>query len=666
MTISFTCPSGHRLTAKESQAGKSFHCPKCQMLVMVPGPIGEVRTDLPLHESDMVELIPLESTPPTLPGSEASSSQRSTLSQDAPAPRTEPVSATGRLPYVLVGAGAAGGSLLGLLLMFGIWLLSGQDDQPQIAPVAPSTTQSPGEGKAEPAGNTVRVDDAAPHAPVTPPFQDDPATTAAAAAPESLPRRFKPAEDIASITSKLRQIGLAFHYFHDSNRCLAPPTADGSVAPKASQATSARAQQPTALSWRVHLLPYLEQQPLYDQFQLDEPWDSPHNKSLLEHMPEVFRIGSSTEPTTRFQVITGPDMLFGNAKAPRIADVSDGVRHTILVTVTGPDQAILWTKPDELALDPSEPLKALGQRPDPLIFCVMVDAQPLVMFDDVVPTQFLALATPHGKEIVDADRYRREYDEQRWDTLEQAAKDQAGAHSERASASKTAAAAKSAAPNPVLSDPAKMIAIRKERSQKLKDILLAMHSYHDTHRQFPIAKNLKNVGLDGKPHLSWRVHLLPFLEQQPLYEQFKLDEPWDGPHNKALITKMPDIYRDRLDASESTKTRIVMFTGKGTPNPGPFGSSFREFKDGTSMTSLVAIAGTDKSVTWTQPADLEFDPSAPIKCLGEPDLPYLFVGMADGAVKVFAPTLPPEAFASFVTIAGGDAPPPNLAEFEVR
>jgi hypothetical protein len=42
------------------------------------------------------------------------------------------------------------------------------------------------------------------------------------------------------------------------------------------------------------------------------------------------------------------------------------------------------------------------------------------------------------------------------------------------------------------------------------------------------------------------------------------------------------------------------------------------------------------------------------------------VGMADGAVKVFAPTLPPEAFASFVTIAGGDAPPPNLAEFEVR
>src|SRR5205823_10918869 len=61
----------------------------------------------------------------------------------------------------------------------------------------------------------------------------------------------------------------------------------------------------------------------------------------------------------------------------------------------------------------------------------------------------------------------------------------------------------------------------------------------------------------GKPLLSWRVHLLPFLEQDNLYKQFHLDEPWDSEHNKKLIARMPPVYRssDKVAADGRTTFR---------------------------------------------------------------------------------------------------------------
>src|SRR5207245_10819748 len=74
---------------------------------------------------------------------------------------------------------------------------------------------------------------------------------------------------------------------------------------------------------------------------------------------------------------------------------------------------------------------------------------------------------------------------------------------------------------------------------KLKQLALAFHNYHNTTRHFPQPATLDK---DGKPLLSWRVELLPVMEQAKLYSEFKHDEPWDSEHNKKLLEKMPSVF----------------------------------------------------------------------------------------------------------------------------
>ena len=84
---------------------------------------------------------------------------------------------------------------------------------------------------------------------------------------------------------------------------------------------------------------------------------------------------------------------------------------------------------------------------------------------------------------------------------------------------------------------AREAARRAQCTNNLKMLGLAMHNYLAAHNNtFP---SPALPGKDGKPALSWRVALLPYLDQQSLYDRFHLDEPWDSPHNKALIKEMP-------------------------------------------------------------------------------------------------------------------------------
>ena len=101
----------------------------------------------------------------------------------------------------------------------------------------------------------------------------------------------------------------------------------------------------------------------------------------------------------------------------------------------------------------------------------------------------------------------------------------------------------------------------------LKQIALALHNYHAAMGSFPATASMSK---DGKPLLSWRVHILPYLEQDNLFKQFKLDEPWDSEHNKALIAKMPDIYRSPAQKVGDGKTTYLAPMGKNTViAPGP-------------------------------------------------------------------------------------------------
>jgi hypothetical protein len=172
---------------------------------------------------------------------------------------------------------------------------------------------------------------------------------------EKLPELLKPALEkaraAAEATKKmnnLKQMGLAFHNYHDVNRSF-PGAGRG-------------AEQKAALSWRVHLLPYLDQAPLYNQFKMDEPWDSDHNKQFIEKMPEIFKTAGVTEPgKTSYHVFTGPGAPFADDKTPGIRDFTDGTSNTFLAVEAGPDTAEIWTKPGGLDFDPKNPIKALGK-----------------------------------------------------------------------------------------------------------------------------------------------------------------------------------------------------------------------------------------------------------------------------------------------------------------
>ena len=169
---------------------------------------------------------------------------------------------------------------------------------------------------------------------------------------------------------------------------------------------------------------------------------------------------------------------------------------------------------------------------------------------------------------------------------------------------------------------ARSAAQRTELTNNLKQIGLAIHNYHDTFRALPAAYS---VDKEGKPLLSWRVHILPYVEQQALYKQFRLDEPWDSEHNRKLIGQMQPTYRSPNSKAAAGKTNYLGIRGKGgvfvAPKEGrpqekfPRGTSFAEILDGTSNTIMVVEASDERAVTWTKPDDLEPDAQNPVRGL---------------------------------------------------
>src|SRR5207302_9126297 len=134
--------------------------------------------------------------------------------------------------------------------------------------------------------------------------------------------------------------------------------------------------------------------------------------------------------------------------------------------------------------------------------------------------------------------------------------------------------------------------------RNLKQIGVAMHRRMDVHKVLPGPAIYRDKL--APPLLSWRVALLPYLEQQDLYKQFRLDEPWDSEHNKKLLGKMPDVYRSP-GAKAPTTTHYQVFVGQGTIFEGPGGIGFAQILDGTSNTLMVVEAAA--AVPWTKPED---------------------------------------------------------------
>lgn len=187
----------------------------------------------------------------------------------------------------------------------------------------------------------------------------------------------------------------------------------------------------------------------------------------------------------------------------------------------------------------------------------------------------------------------------------------------------------------------------------LRQIALGMHNYESVTNEFPTT-NIRDK--NKKPLLSWRVAILPYIEQDELYRQFKLDEPWDSEHNKALIEKMPRRYSGNDEKKNAEgKTSYVVPSGKNTLSP-PDGKKqrFTNITDGTSNTILAVVANTDNAVIWTKPDDFPFDPNDPLKGLVRPGEEWIEVAMADGSLKRISAQIDPKKFAAMITPAGGE------------
>jgi prepilin-type processing-associated H-X9-DG protein len=190
---------------------------------------------------------------------------------------------------------------------------------------------------------------------------------------------------------------------------------------------------------------------------------------------------------------------------------------------------------------------------------------------------------------------------------------------------------------------------RTKSQGNLVQIALAMVQYESTYKRLPPAVV---SGKDGQPLYSWRVLLLPYLEERPLYEQFKRDEPWDSPTNKPLLAQMPEVYAPvRGRTREPYSTFYQVFVGPGAAFEGLKPMRFPEdFPDGVSKTILVVEAG--EAVPWTKPEDLPYAPGEPLPRLGG-----LFEGgfnaaFADGSVRFIGNQTDEKTLRSLITRNG--------------
>ena len=192
---------------------------------------------------------------------------------------------------------------------------------------------------------------------------------------------------------------------------------------------------------------------------------------------------------------------------------------------------------------------------------------------------------------------------------------------------------------------------------------LAVANYHEVHGHLPPAFIADE---DGKPLLSWRVLILPYLDQQPLFEKFDLTEAWDGPNNSKLLDQMPSLYRlHTINDEHTTSTNYVAVVGEETVWSGTEPRDYDFATDGTAHTLMVAEF-VGHPIPWTKPEDLVFD---------EMDLtvdsdkgicsvltPPGFVSM-DGSVRYLPRDTHPETVRALLTANGGEEAPTKFLSY---
>jgi beta-lactamase regulating signal transducer with metallopeptidase domain len=245
---------------------------------------------------------------------------------------------------------------------------------------------------------------------------------------------------------------------------------------------------------------------------------------------------------------------------------------------------------------------------------------------------------------------------------------------------------------------------RAQSANNIKQIMVAMHNYADTYGgKFPPAVIYGKDGKGKVPH-SWRVELLPYLEQDALYKAYQFDEPWDSEANKKVLAQMPAVFRDPSADPKSTRSAYYVMLGKASEKkkeegggaagagglPGgattdggaagivPAGDAalgipvdtslptafskkegirFLEILDGTSNT--IAVVEAKRDIPWTKPEDIAYDPKGKAPKLGGYYSDGFHAGFCDGAVKLLPANISEDSLRAYLSPAGGEPIPPQ-------
>jgi hypothetical protein len=188
----------------------------------------------------------------------------------------------------------------------------------------------------------------------------------------------------------------------------------------------------------------------------------------------------------------------------------------------------------------------------------------------------------------------------------------------------------------------------------LKQLGLAVANYHVANGHYPPAYVL---GPDGKLWHSWRVLILPYIEGQEIYDQYDFNEPWNGPNNRKLAGRMPQVYRfSSLRNSDTQVTNYLAVVGPETIWPGDGTANLNEVTDGLGQTIQI-VENSGLGVHWMEPRDLEFatmsfelgSPTGVSSWYQDPA-----IVTADDSVKRLKRELRPETLRALLTIRGGE------------
>ncbi len=201
---------------------------------------------------------------------------------------------------------------------------------------------------------------------------------------------------------------------------------------------------------------------------------------------------------------------------------------------------------------------------------------------------------------------------------------------------------------------AREAARRVQCKNNLKEIGLAMFNYHDVYNMLPAA-HLN--GLQGEPKLSWRVSVVPFLDEPARYDRYQFNDAWDSPANYPLLNPLPRPYGCLSYPSPGgVSTAYATITDETAAMGNGFCVRMKNISDGTSNT-LMVIEAVKLNVPWMKPLDID------AKAVTRIDEPHgassMHVGgvnalLADGSVRFLSKDLSPVTLRALITIHGNE------------